>query len=140
MNGMGIGGNEMDQSMGKQLLRHSLDVRPKFSGQTHGRHLAETAHVDHLIIAFWVPGDFIVPLRMGDDGDDPVRDQLEKDLLPLIRKTHKIKFDHQVTAIVVDRHDFPVFTKLKKVRGEMDIGPGKNHERQFGVMSSEFGV
>ena len=138
MNGMSIRGNEMDQPMGKQSVRHPLHFRPKFSGQTHGRDLAKTAHFDHLIVPFGGPRDFKVPFRMGDDGDDPVRDQLEKDLFPLIRKSHKIKFDHQVTAIVVDRYNFPVFTKLKKVWGEMDVGAGKDPE--FGTRSAEFGM
>ena len=126
MDGMGIRSNEMDQPMGKKALRHSLHFSPKFSSQTHGRDLAKTAHFEHLVIPFGGPRDFKVPFWMGDDGNDSARDQLEKNLFPLIRKTHKIKFDHQVTAIVVDRHNFPVFTKLKKVWGEMDIGTGED--------------
>src|SRR3989304_416691 len=114
----------MDQSMGNESFRHSLYFGPKFSGQAHGRDLAETAHFDHLIIPLGASRNFKVPLRMGDDRDDPVRDQLKKDLFPMIRKTHKIKFNHQGTTIVVDGYNIPVMTKLKKVWGKMDIGPG----------------
>ena len=128
----------MDQPMGEQSLRHSLYLRPEFSGQTHGRDLAKTAHFDHLIVPFGGPRNFKVPFRMSDDGGDSVRDQLEKDFFPLIRKRHRIKFDHQETAVVIDRYNLPVFTKLKKVCGEMDIGAGKDPE--FGIRSAEFGM
>jgi len=137
MNGMGIRGNEMDQPMRKKALRHAPHLRPKSTGQTHGRHLAKTAHFDHLIIPFWGPRDFKGPFRMGDDGGDSAGDQLEKNFFPLIRKSHKIKFEQEVTTLVVDRHNFSLFAKLRKVWGEMDIGTGQDPE--FAIRSAEFG-
>ena len=56
----------------------------------------------------------------------------------MIRDPLEVKFNHEVLTLVVDRHNFPVFTKLEKVWGEMDIGTGKDPE--FGTRSAEFGM
>jgi len=70
--GMRVRCDHMKQSVLEEFFSAPSYLRAEAAGQTHGRHLAKTAHPDHLGIPPGAADDFKVSLRMADEGKDPL--------------------------------------------------------------------
>ena len=114
--------------MFEESPRQSLSPRPETSCQRLRGNLGETPRRDPIEEELRVLLDHLIPLRMGNDGDDPGREQLKKYLPHTRRNELGVEFDQQVVLVidgkrgVVSQGFLDVFIREVKIAPERILG------------------